>query len=46
MGAIHHKNYSIATYVKEDVNDTRVAYKDKSKNIQILSTKCGINERV
>lgn len=28
-------------YVKEDIDDIRVVYKDNSKNIQILSTIIG-----
>jgi hypothetical protein len=42
IGAIHHKQYGIATsYVKENIDDTMVVHKANSGNTQVLSTKIG-----
>lgn len=41
IGAIHHKQYGIATYVKENIDDTMVVHKVNSGNTQVLSTKIG-----
>jgi exonuclease III len=39
--AIHHKQYGIATYVKENIDGSRVVHKVNSGNIQVLATKIG-----
>ena len=41
IGAIHHKQYGIATYVKENIDDTMVVHKANSGNTQVLSMKIG-----
>lgn len=38
IGAIHHKQYRIATYAKEDIDKKSVVYKNNSKNLEILAT--------
>lgn len=42
LGSIHHKQYGIVTYVKEDLDDVETISKSVSENIFILVTR--INE--
>lgn len=39
LGSIHHKQYGIATYVREDMNDAETISKSFSDNVFILVTR-------
>lgn len=38
IGAINHKDYGIATYVKNDIDTASVVYRNHLNNIEILAT--------
>lgn len=42
LGAIHHKQYGVATYVKEDIDTCQITFKDNQDDIHVLAARIGI----
>jgi hypothetical protein len=42
LGAIHHKQYGVATYVKEDIDTCQITFEDNQDDIHVLAARIGI----
>lgn len=41
LGAIHHKQYGVATYIKEDIDTCQIIFRENQGDTQILSAQIG-----